>query len=145
MKRQSILFILGLLLTLFICYGCSSSDHSAAQESAAAEEAQDVPAAASDTSAELRAATPEEIEQEIIESQKASNSLENLEDVVGIFEGLEDNHTAIFSFEGAETAFYFEDPTVQTVLYEAVLGSSYTLSYHFDDSLGLNVIYEISE
>lgn len=185
MKRQSILFILGLLLTLFICCGCSSSDNSANSESAAAaeeaaavteeaageeaaapieapseraavvEEAAteetateavlDEPAPASDVNGEIEAASPEELEKEIIASQKASNSLENIEDVVGIFEGLEDNHTAIFSFEGAETAFYFEDPAVQTVLYEAVLGSPYTLSYHFDDSLGLNVIYKISE
>ena len=109
-----------------------------------AEEASE-PAAASDVSGELKAASPDELEQEIIESQKAANSLEDVEDVIGIFEGLEDNHTAIFSFDGAETVFYFEDPAVQTVLYEAALGSSYTLSYHFDESLGLNVIYEISE
>ena len=89
--------------------------------------------------------THSELEKEIIESQQASNTLEDIEDVVGVFEGLEDNHTAIFSFDGAETAFYFEDPAVQNVLYEAVSESSYTLSYRFDDSLGLNVIYKISE
>ena len=67
-----------------------------------------------------------------------------MENVVGTFEGLEDNHTAIFSFDGAETAFYFDKPEVQTVLYGAVLGSHYTLSYESDDNLGF-VIYEISE
>lgn len=92
-----------------------------------------------------QADTHSELEKEIIESQQASNTLEDIEDVIGIFEGLEDNHTAIFSFDGAETAFYFDDPAVQTVLYEAVSGSSYTLSYHFDDTLGLNVIFKISE
>ena len=85
----------------------------------------------------------EAAEEEIIADQKAANA-ENVEDVTGIFEGLEDNHTAIFSFNGAETAFYFEDPAVQNVLFEAVIDSPYTLSYSYDDSLGY-VIYKISE
>ena len=68
----------------------------------------------------------------------------DVEEAIGIFEGLEDNQTAIFSFDGAETAFHFGDPQVKSVLFEAVSGSSYTLSYHYDDSLGY-VIYQISE
>ena len=125
MKRQSIFFILLLLQVLMICVGCGSSDKSAAPESpaAAAEEA----AAVTEEAADMEAAAPAPVE-----------------DAIGIFEGLEDNHTAIFSFDGAETAFYFEDPAVQNVLFEAVLGSPYTLSYEYDDSLGY-VIYKISE
>ena len=125
MKRQSIFFILLLLQVLIICVGCGSSEKSAAPESpaAAAEEA----AAVTEEAADMEAATPAPVE-----------------DAIGIFEGLEDNHTAIFSFDGAETAFYFEDPAVQNVLFEAVLGSPYTLSYEYDDSLGY-VIYKISE
>ena len=125
MKRQSIFFILLLLQVLIICVGCGSSDKSAVPESpaAAAEEA----AAVTEEAAETEAATPAPVE-----------------DAIGIFEGLEDNHTAIFSFDGAETAFYFEDPAVQNVLFEAVLGSPYTLSYEYDDSLGY-IIYKISE
>ena len=143
MKRQSILFILLLIQVLMICVGCGSSEKSAAPEStaAAAEEA----AAVTEEAAVEEAAAPAEasFEEEIIADQKASNAA-NVEDAVGIFEGLEDNHTAIFSFDGAETAFYFEDPAVQNVLFEAVIGSHYTLSYEYDDSLGY-VIYEISE
>ncbi len=125
MKRQSIFFILLLLQVLMICVGCGSSEKSAAPESpaAAAEEA----AAVTEEAADAEAAAPAPVE-----------------DAIGIFEGLEDNHTAIFSFDGAETAFYFEDPAVQNVLFEAVLGSPYTLSYEYDDSLGY-IIYKISE
>ena len=125
MKRQSIFFILLLLQVLMICVGCGSSEKSAAPESpaAAAEEA----AAVTEEAADAEAAAPAPVE-----------------DAIGIFEGLEDNHTAIFSFDGAETAFYFEDPAVQNVLFEAVLGSPYTLSYEYDDSLGY-VINKISE
>lgn len=139
MKRQSIFLILLLLQVLIICIGCGSSEKSAEPESpaAAAEEA----AAVTEEAAEEEAAAP--AEEEIIADQKASN-VANVEDAVGIFEGLEDNHTAIFSFDGAETAFYFEDTAVQDVLYEAVLGSPYTLSYEYDDSLGY-IIYKISE
>ena len=157
MKRQSIFFILLLLQVLIICVGCGSSDKSAAPESpaAAAEEAAAVTEEAADAEAAapaeasfveeavLEEAPAETLEEEIIADQKATN-MANVEDAVGIFEGLEDNHTAIFSFDGAETAFYFEDPAVQNVLFEAVLGSPYTLSYEYDDSLGY-VIYKISE
>ena len=157
MKRQSIFFILLLLQFLIICVGCGSADTSAAPESpaASAEEA----AAVTEEAADAEAAAPAEasfieeaavaevpaetLEEEIIADQKATN-MANVEDAVGIFEGLEDNHTALFSFDGAETAFYFEDPAVQNVLFEAVLGSPYTLSYEYDDSLGY-VIYKISE
>lgn len=157
MKRQSIIFILLLLQVLLICIGCGSSDIAGESPAAAAEEgaavieeaAVEEAAAAAGTSAVLETALEEEYlaiaEEEIIAAQKASNTLEDIEDVVGVFEGLEDNHTAIFSFEDAEMAFYFDEVSVQTVLYEAVLGSPYTLSYHFDDTRGLNVIYEISE
>ena len=125
MKRQSIFFILLLLQVLMICVGCGSSEKSAAPESpaAAAEDA----AAVTEEAADAEAAAPAPVE-----------------DAIGIFEGLEDSHTAIFAFDGAETAFYFEDPAVQNVLFEAVLGSPYTLSYEYDDSLGY-IIYKISE
>lgn len=72
------------------------------------------------------------------------SKIQETEHVSGIFEGLEDNHTAVFSFDGIETAFYFDKQNVQEVLYQAVVGSSYTLSYRYDDSLGY-IIYEISE
>ena len=148
MKRQSIVFILLLLQVLFICIGCGSSDNSAESESAAATVGD--AAAAGEAAEPAQAPVTEEsfavaeaAEEEIIADQKAANA-ENVEDVTGIFEGLEDNHTAIFSFNGAETAFYFEDPAVQNVLFEAVIDSPYTLSYSYDDSLGY-VIYKISE
>ena len=153
MKRQSIVFILLLLQVLFICIGCGSSDKSAESESAAAtvgDAAATEEAAAGEAAEPAEASVTEEsfavaeaAEEEIIADQKAANA-ENVEDVTGIFEGLEDNHTAIFSFDGAETAFYFEDPAVQNVLFEAVIDSPYTLSYSYDDSLGY-VIYKISE
>ena len=124
MKRQSILFILLLLLNIFVCCGCSTKEP---EESAVAEQ----PAVVSTLETKDAVAT---------------DSTENsTEDVLGIFEGLEGNHTAIFSFDGVETAFHFEDPEVQTVLFEAIAGSSYTLSYYLDPATGLSVIYEISE
>lgn len=126
MKRQSVLFILFFLLTLFICCGCADTEKSTAEDTAAARSA----------------------EQEVTltsEPEEAASDEEAVEDVIGIFEGLEDNHTAVFSFDGAETAFYFEDPAVQDILFQAITGSSYTLSYKFDSLLGLNVIYKISE
>ncbi len=126
MKRQSILFILFLLLTLFICCGCGSAAKSTAEDTDAAR--------SSDAEIPLTS-----------EPEDAASDEEAVEDVIGIFEGLEDNHTAVFSFDGAETAFYFEDPAVQNILFEAITGSPYTLSYKFDSSLGLNVIYKISE
>ena len=150
MKRQSIIFILLLLQVLLICIGCGSSAPAPESPAAAAEEA----AAVTEEAVAGEAAAPAEAsavmetaidEAKIIAAQKASNTLEDIENVIGIFEGLEDNHTAIFSFEEVEMAFYFEDTAVQNVLFEAILGSPYTLSYHFDDTLGLNVIYQISE
>lgn len=134
MKRQSLIFILLLLQVLLICIGCGSSEKSAAPDSpaAAAEEA----AAVTEEAAAEEAAAP-------AESSLTAES-EIVENAIGVFEGLEDNHTAIFSFDGAETAFFFEDPSVQTVLYEAVLGSTYALSYEYSDSLGY-IIYQISE
>ena len=125
MKRQSIFLILLLLQVLMICIGCGSTEKSAAPESPAA--APEEAAAVTEEAAVEEAASPVDVE-----------------NAVGVFEGLEDNHTAIFSFDGAETAFYFEDPAVQNVLFEAVAGSSYTLSYEYDDSLGY-IISQISE
>ena len=151
MKRQSIFLILLLLQVLFICIGCGSSEKSAEPESfaAAAEEA----AAVTEEAAVEEAAAPAEASfeaesapmEDSIELEESALSEEMIvEDTVGIFEGLEDNHTAIFSFDGAETAFFFEDPAVHDVLFEAVLGSAYTLSYEYSDSTG-HVIYKISE
>ncbi len=135
MKRQSILFILLLLQVLFICVGCGSSDKTSAPESLAAAAAED---AAVMEEAAVEEAAP------LMEEEFSTEGIAPVIDVEGVFEGLEDNHTAIFSFDGAETAFYFEDPAVQKVLYEAALGSTYTLSYEYSDSLGF-IIYEISE
>jgi uncharacterized membrane protein YdbT with pleckstrin-like domain len=141
MKRQSIFLILLLLQVLFICIGCGSSEKSAEPESfaVAAEEA----AAVIEEAAVEEAAAPAEASSRA-EAAPMEESIELVEDAVGIFEGLEDNHTAIFSFDGAETAFFFEDPAVHDVLFEAVLGSAYTLSYEYSDSTG-HVIYKISE
>ena len=123
MKRQSIVFILLLLQVLLICIGCGSSQKHAEPAEFAVQE----------TAVVTEESTPAE-----------DASAEVIENAIGVFEGLEDNHTAIFSFDGAETAFFFEDPTVQNVLYEAVIGSTYTLSYEYDNSLGYR-IYQISE
>lgn len=136
MKRRSIFFMLLLLQVLFICIGCGSSEKYAAPDSPAAAAAAEEAAAVTEEAAAEEAAAPAEA------SLEAESAV--VEGVIGVFEGLEDNHTAIFSFDGAETAFFFEDSAVQTVLYEAVLGSAYTLSYEYDDTLGY-VIYEISE
>lgn len=128
MKRQSILFVLFLLLTLLTCYGCGNSENTVPQDTDTT-----VTEAASEETAFAEPVEEESAEEEVVEN------------VIGIFEGLEDNHTAIFSFDGAEIVFYFEAPAVQDVLFGAITGSPYTLSYNFDSSLGLNVIYEISE
>ena len=151
MKRQSIFLILLLLQVLFICIGCGSSEKSAEPESfaAAAKEAAAVTEEAAIEEAAARAEASFEAEaapmKDSIELEESALSEEMIvEDAVGIFEGLEDNHTAIFSFDGAEIAFFFEDPAVHDVLFEAVLGSAYTLSYEYSDSTG-HVIYKISE
>ena len=123
MKRQSIVFILLLLQVLLICIGCGSSQKHAEPAEFAVQE----------TAVVTEESTPAE-----------DASAEVIENAIGVFEGLEDNHTAIFSFDGAETAFFFEDTAVQNVLYEAVIGSTYTLSYEYDNSLGYK-IYQISE
>ncbi len=125
MKRQSILFILLLLLTLLTLCACGSSDQPVTSR---------------------QAAQPAETSLEDAENETAAPPTEeDYENVSGIFEGLEDNHTALFSFDGAETTFYFEEYPVHLVLYNAVLGSSYTFSYHFNSDIGLYEIYEISE
>lgn len=103
----------------------------------AAEDTDDIP---TDTDSDPNAAKKTEIL-----LQQNSETEDEIVLVVGVFARLEDNHTAIFSFDGMETAFYFDEPDVQKVLYEAVVGTSYTLSYRFDSSLGLNSIYEITE
>lgn len=123
MKRQSIVFILLLLQVLLICIGCGSSQKHAEPAEFAVQETAVVTE---------ESTTAEDASAEVIEN------------AIGVFEGLEDNHTAIFSFDGAETAFFFEDTAVQNVLYEAVIGSTYTLSYEYDNSLGYK-IYQISE
>ncbi len=141
MRRQSILFILVLLLSLFICTGCGSPKEAADLEPAAATEEA---AAGTEDAAGEEAAAPAEVA--LIEEKQAA-SVESAEDVIGVFEGLEDNHTAIFSFDGVEKAFYFDTPEVQDVLWEAVIGSSYTLSYEYTETefyRGL-IISKISE
>lgn len=125
MKGHKILFLFLFVLILFTCIGCGKHEE-ALPETASLEAADETEAAAKATIEELGSGgTP-------------------AENVIGTFEGLEDNHTAIFSFDGAETAFYFEDPAVQEILFGAIIGSSYTLSYDYSDTLGY-VIYQISE
>ena len=138
-KALSLMLSAAMMGALLI--GCGSSEKSAEPESfaAAAKEA----AAVTEEAALEEAAAPAEASFEA-EAAPMKESIELVEDAVGIFEGLEDNHTAIFSFDGAEIAFFFEDPAVHDVLFEAVLGSAYTLSYEYSDSTG-HVIYKISE
>ena len=141
MKRQSILFILLLLLILTTLCGCSNAES---------------PEKDSTDAVPMEAALEEAVEETaVLESSLTADTdsyeLELkiddtvFEDVTGIFEGLEDNHTALFSFDGVEVVFFFEAPEVQTVLSEAVIGSTYTLSYQYDSSRELNVLFEISE
>ena len=138
MKRQSIFLILLLLQVFMICAGCGSSEKAAATEGLAAAIPEAVTALEEDAVDEVSAPAEEaSLEADLTDSDVVENA-------IGIFEGLEDNHTAIFSFDGAETAFFFADSAVQSVLYEAVSGSSYTLSYSYDDAKG-PVIYQISE
>ena len=143
MKRQSIVFMPLLLLVLMICIGCGNSEKSTGSvQIAAMEEA----AIATDDIAEAEAAAAPLMEDGPTAdmSVMSEEGIAPVEDAVGVFEGLEDNHTAIFSFDGAETAFYFEDPEVQNVLFEAVIGSTYTLSYDYIDTFGCR-IYKITE
>ena len=143
MKRQSIVFILLLLQVLFICMGCGSSEKSTGSvQMGAMEEA----AIATDDIAEAEAAAAPLMEDVPTAdmSVMTEEGIAPVDDAVGVFVGLEDNHTAIFSFDGAETAFYFEDPEVQNVLFEAVIGSTYTLSYDYIDTFGCR-IYKITE
>ena len=143
MKRQSIIFILLLLQVLFICMGCGSSEKSTGSVQMAAMEET---AIATDDIAEAEAAAAPLMEDVPTAdmSVMSEEGIAPVEDAVGVFEGLEDYHTAIFSFDGAETAFYFEDPEVQNVLFEAVIGSTYTLSYDYIDTFGCR-IYKITE
>ena len=139
MKRQSIFFILLLLLTLTTLCGCSNA------KSAQKENADAVPMEASLEEAMEDTAVFEESVTADTEELKLETNETVFENITGIFEGLEDNHTALFSFDGVEVVFLFETPEVQTVLSEAVIGSTYTLSYKYDSSRGLNVLFEISE
>ena len=141
MKRQSILFILLLLLTLTALCGCSSAKN--AQEETA--EAVPMEAALEEAIEESAAFEGSVTAGSDTDELKLESDHTVFENVTGIFEGLEDNHTALFSFDGVEVVFLFEAPEVQTVLSEAVIGSTYTLSYQYDSSRGLNVLYEISE
>lgn len=175
MKRQSIFPILLLSFILAVVCGCSASQKpdaflpestddtqtaytaSSAEETAPEKNADISEKAATDSDGssppteeinELHESSPTEENaelKELIETQQTAETEEKAENIVGVFEGLEDNHTAVFSFDGAERAFYFEAPAVQTVLNEAVVGSSYTLSYRFLPSVGLVCIYEIME
>lgn len=130
MKAHKILFLVLLVQILVFCIACGSSEGDAAlPETAAQSLSPDNTEAAIEEDAPVEEAAP------------AGTPAEN---VIGTFEGLEDNHTAIFSFDGAETAFYFEDPAVQDLLFGAIIGSSYTLSYDYSDTLRY-VIYQISE
>jgi hypothetical protein len=118
------------------------------EEAAVEEAAAAVPAEASSRAEAAPLEEPIELEESALSEENIADHKSSdktiVEDAVGIFEGLEDNHTAIFSFDGAETAFFFDDPAVHDVLFEAVLGSAYTLSYEYSDSTG-HVIYKISE
>ena len=143
MKRQSISFILLLLLTLVILCGCSSSETNKEAADAAVPMEAVLEEAALEVSEETAAAeTAVTSDTDTLELTIGNTSFE---DVTGIFEGLEDNHTALFSFDGVEVVFFFEDPEVQSILSEAVIGSSYHISYIYDSARGLNVLYEISE
>lgn len=151
MKRQCILLVLLLLLTLVFSCGCSSED-SASDDAAplavnetAVEEAGITENSSPAYDPESENPESEMMTEEILAEQEFKNAAENTENVTGVFHGLEDNHTAIFSFDGAESDFYFESEAVQNILYGAIMESSYTFSYRFDEALQLNVIYEISE
>lgn len=140
------LFLILLLLSSFLLYGCgSSSDTSERAEMPAVEDiSAPQEAAAGEEAAPLEKSSAPLTESFTLEEAKSSQT-EGEENVVGVFEYLEDNHTAVFSFDDVEVPFHFDDLAVYEVLMDAVVGSSYTLSYEYDSSLGLNVIYTISE
>ena len=153
MKRQSILFILLLLLTLTTLCGCSSAKNTtesakeaapmeASMEEAVEETVEEAATEVAEESAVSATSVTADTDTDTFERKIGDTTFEN---VTGVFEGLEDNHTALFSFDRVEVVFFFEDPEVQTVLSEAVVGSTYTLSYQYDAEQGLNIIYEISE
>ena len=143
MKRRSISFILLLLLTLTILCGCSSSETKKEEAGAA------IPMEAALEEAVAEAPEETAVAETSVTSDTDSSELiideTTFEDITGIFEGLEDNHTALFSFDGVEVVFYFEAPEVQSILSEAVVGSSYHISYTYDSARGLNILYAISE
>ena len=143
MKRRSISFILLLLLTLTILCGCSSSETKKEEAGAA------IPMESALEEAVAEAPEETAVAETSVTSDTDSSELiideTTFEDITGIFEGLEDNHTALFSFDGVEVVFYFEAPEVQSILSEAVVGSSYHISYTYDSARGLNILYAISE
>lgn len=133
MKRHKILFLILLIQIFILCSGCASAKSTAEDIERSA-----APQTASETDfSGISAAAEASMEEAAIEDASVEN-------VVGTFEGLEDNHTAVFSFDGVETVFYFDAPAVQDVLSGAIIGSRYTLSYDNDSSLGY-VITRISE
>lgn len=140
------LFLILLLLSSFLLYGCGSSSDTSEYAAMPASEGIAAPqeAAAGEEAAPLEKSSAPLTESFTLEEAKSAQP-EGEENVVGVFEYLEDNHTAVFSFDNVEFTFHFEDPAVQEILMEAIVGSSYTLSYNYDDGLGLNIIYEISE
>lgn len=140
------LFLILLLLSSFLLYGCGSSSDISEHAAMPASEGIAAPqeAAAGEEAAPLEKNSASLTESFTAEDAKSVQP-EGEENVVGVFEYLEDNHTAVFSFDDVEVPFHFEDLTVYEILMDAVVGSSYTLSYEYDSSLGLNVIYTISE
>lgn len=158
MKRQTVFFLCLLSLILSFTYGCSAPPEPVGKipekEDSAFEKSFELPEETPAESSELPESsasepelyTPNSENEAILQEVNPEEEMpEKVENISGVFEGLEDNHTAIFSFDGAESAFYFEEPAVQKVLCEAVIGSSYTFSYELLPSVGLNAIYEITE
>lgn len=150
MKHSIILFICLLIFSVVLVCGCGSSNDGAndtapAAETAFSAESSPVYEPDEDSEGSSQSRLRSVVINEDLETEDAFVETEEVEDVIGTFQGLEDNHTAIFSFSGIEYTFYFEAEDVEAILYDAILGSSYTFSYRFDDSLNLNVIYEISE
>lgn len=148
MKKHCIAFIF-LICLVFTLAGCSKASPEVAADREIIQQSDDekvLSETASAKEAANRAVTDNSVKESSTDVEpKELNSEELLTEVTAVFQGLEDNHTAIFSFNDVEKTFYFEAPGVKNVFAEAVTDSSYTFSYYFDSSLGLNVIYEITE
>ena len=104
MKRRSILFILLLLLTLTTLCGCAGTESAKEEIENAAPMEISLEDAVEETAAFDPAVTTD-LDTETFELKSDTAVFEN---VTGIFEGLEDNHTALFSFDGVEVVFFFE-------------------------------------